>query len=148
MAKRKLGTMSSSEKSRCANCQLSTPLSFDRLSVFGLLCRNCYSEGARIAYIKQQRRQQQGYCAICNRKLTKKAHLDHEHNCTFCDRPGGCPNCWRGLLCFSCNVGLGNFGDSIRILASAIVYLQDWAGQDLQGPMTSPGPSNQPYGQM
>jgi hypothetical protein len=31
----------------------------------------------------------------------------------------------RGLLCSECNLGLGNFGDNIKVLAKAIIYLED-----------------------
>ena len=30
----------------------------------------------------------------------------------------------RGILCFNCNVGLGNFKDSIQFLYNAIHYLE------------------------
>ena len=31
----------------------------------------------------------------------------------------------RGLLCISCNVGLGHFQDDVELLRSAILYLQE-----------------------
>jgi len=61
---------------------------------------------------------QKGSCAICGSedfKLSHKGrpHVDHCHNTGKV----------RGLLCGSCNVGLGHFKDSPDILAKAIEYL-------------------------
>ena len=36
----------------------------------------------------------------------------------------GSGHCNRGLLCRTCNVGIGNLQDSIEILKSAIKYLE------------------------
>jgi hypothetical protein len=55
-------------------------------------------------------------CAICgNHFNTQKRRLaiDHDH------KTGKI----RGLLCDSCNLGLGSFKDDINILQSAIIYL-------------------------
>ena len=55
---------------------------------------------------------QQGRCAICGARDPQ--HLDH-------DRRTG----WvRGLLCFNCNGGLGQFRESPELLAEAITYLK------------------------
>lgn len=59
-------------------------------------------------------KEQDGRCAICHKELDKP-HLDHDH------KTGKV----RGILCPTCNWGLGMFKDSIRNLASAIVYLED-----------------------
>lgn len=65
-------------------------------------------------------------CAICGRHekdpLNKrKLHVDHDHNC--CPPNSGCDNCVRGLLCASCNQGIGMFKDNVDFLSSAIKYL-------------------------
>ena len=57
-------------------------------------------------------------CAICNEHV--KLCVDHDHNTGKV----------RGLLCNTCNAGLGMFKDSIRLLAGAIVYLQDHEDQE------------------
>lgn len=61
---------------------------------------------------------QDGRCAICGRPgggdKEKSLDLDHHHR-TFEVR---------GLLCGSCNRGLGLFADSIERLQSAIKYLR------------------------
>lgn len=63
-------------------------------------------------------RAQNGCCAICKtsqEELKRTLAVDHSH------RTGKV----RGLLCDSCNKGIGNLHDSIDRLASAIVYLKD-----------------------
>lgn len=57
---------------------------------------------------------QNGMCAICkNLPGKKRLHVDHDHK----------TGKLRGLLCFKCNVGLGNFGDSTELLKAALEYL-------------------------
>jgi hypothetical protein len=56
--------------------------------------------------------EQGGVCAIC--RALDPQHVDHDH------RTG-----WvRGILCFNCNGGLGQFRDNPEYLASAITYLK------------------------
>ncbi|MEV6375555.1 endonuclease VII domain-containing protein [Micromonospora musae] len=56
--------------------------------------------------------EQGGVCAVCG--TPDPEHLDHDH------RTG-----WvRGILCFNCNGGLGQFRDSPERLARAITYLR------------------------
>lgn len=58
---------------------------------------------------------QKGLCAICPKRMSgRDCHIDHDH----------VTGKVRGLLCSSCNTGLGFFKDSVRLLASAIVYLE------------------------
>ncbi|WP_368666381.1 endonuclease VII domain-containing protein [Micromonospora sp. BL4] len=68
--------------------------------------------------------EQGGVCAICERPDPE--HLDHDH------RTG-----WvRGILCFNCNGGLGQFRDSPMRLARAITYLR---GTTWQRALIHPG---------
>jgi hypothetical protein len=57
---------------------------------------------------------QVGACAICRRKplAGTSLHVDHDHNTGHV----------RGLLCFRCNGGLGQFDESIESLAVALDY--------------------------
>ncbi|MEV6346349.1 endonuclease VII domain-containing protein [Actinoplanes sp. NPDC051851] len=56
--------------------------------------------------------EQGGVCAICG--AADPQHVDHDH------RTG-----WvRGILCFNCNGGLGQFRDDPVLLANAITYLK------------------------
>ena len=64
---------------------------------------------------------QNGLCAICNQPETKKLkgnvvalHVDHDH------KTGKI----RGLLCFTCNIGLGLFQDNKTLLFSALEYVE------------------------
>lgn len=52
-------------------------------------------------------------CYICNRDISKKYHLDHNHKTMSA----------RGLLCSRCNLALGLFEESISSLLKAIFYL-------------------------
>jgi hypothetical protein len=56
-------------------------------------------------------RQQGGVCAICGREDPE--HVDHDH----------ATGDVRGILCFNCNGGLGQFHDSIEFLEAAAAYL-------------------------
>lgn len=60
---------------------------------------------------------QGGVCAICHQLISDargySPHVDHDHISGMV----------RGILCFSCNVGLGVFKDDPKLLLSAIRYL-------------------------
>ena len=74
-------------------------------------------EQYNIIFLKQK-----GKCVICQKSETIKdkrgsvkwLSIDHDHNTGKV----------RGLLCNSCNTGLGKMGDSIKVLESAIKYLK------------------------
>jgi hypothetical protein len=59
--------------------------------------------------------EQDGLCAICREPCVtgKRLSVDHDH------KTGQI----RGLLCYQCNVGLGNFKDRKELLESAVRYL-------------------------
>jgi hypothetical protein len=56
---------------------------------------------------------QQRLCAICGISQEKPLFVDHDH------KTGN----FRGLLCFICNNGLGNFRDNLGLLDKAAKYL-------------------------
>ena len=60
-------------------------------------------------------RRQQGACACCHE--VKRLVIDHDHDTGKI----------RGLLCSTCNTGLGHFSDSLDKLQKAIVYLESCA---------------------
>lgn len=53
----------------------------------------------------------EGLCAICGNAAK---HIDHDHETGEV----------RGLLCPACNLGLGQFRDSVELLNKATSYLQ------------------------
>lgn len=79
------------------------------------------------ATIQDALTEQRDRCAICEsyiggfsmRKdgvLTPDAHVDHDH------KTGRV----RGMLCGSCNRGLGLFKDNLNVVYAAYKYLQKW----------------------
>lgn len=59
---------------------------------------------------------QQGLCAICGKELINP-QVDHCH----------VSGCFRGMLCKTCNTGLGKFGDSFSRLLKAASYLRKFS---------------------
>lgn len=59
-------------------------------------------------------------CQICG--SLENPHIDHDHACCPTHK-GSCGNCIRGVLCGSCNVGIGNFKDNPDLLKAAAQYL-------------------------
>jgi hypothetical protein len=77
---------------------------------------------------------QGGLCLICEERPAE--HVDHDH----------LSGAVRGVLCFSCNGGLGQFRDRVDIMAKAITYLERTTWQKtLESPgvyrLTSPRPA-------
>ena len=75
-------------------------------------------------------------CAICGTDTPGNGlswAIDHDHTC--CDGPFGCAKCVRGLLCSSCNPGIGYFRDNPQLLKAAMDYLnRDLVRQILNSP--------------
>lgn len=69
--------------------------------------------GISLEQYHQLLEKQGGKCAICS-DLLAKIYVDHCHESGVV----------RGLLCITCNTGLGKFGDSIELLQKAVLYLQ------------------------
>jgi hypothetical protein len=74
---------------------------------------------------------QGGGCAICGGRPERLAsmHLDHDHEHQHL----------RGLLCLSCNQGLGKFRDDAELLVAAINYLQRTRRPSLRDSLASLG---------
>lgn len=123
---------------RCPDCQTVKPLpEFPRNQSgrkgYGRYCKPCHNARGKASLDKRggsreyhlRRRYgigqtdfdemlaaQQGRCAICG--APDPQHVDHDHR-----------NGWvRGILCFNCNGGLGQFQDDPKLLAGAYTYLK------------------------
>jgi hypothetical protein len=91
-------------------------------------CKNCkklndknnklkYSYGIDLDKYNELLQQQNGRCAICKIEFTTHKFqivVDHNHS----------TNQVKGLLCHTCNRGLGLLKDNIQVLYSAIRYLK------------------------
>lgn len=58
---------------------------------------------------------QNGVCAICKKPSDIKGRrlaIDHDHKC--CPDQNTCGKCIRGLLCYTCNAGLGGLEDYLK----------------------------------
>ncbi len=74
--------------------------------------RKCY--GLTPADVLTMLRSQGWRCAICNRPFGRSTpHVDHDHQHEVV----------RGLLCSSCNLGIGKFHDDPCVLDRAVAYL-------------------------
>jgi hypothetical protein len=122
----------------CPDCATVKPLSEFPLSKsgragYGSYCKPCHNARGKASIAKRggsreyhlRRRygigqvefdemlaEQGGRCAICGGPDPQ--HVDHDHR-----------NGWvRGILCFNCNGGLGQFKDDPKLLAGAYTYLK------------------------
>lgn len=87
------------------------------------LIRACKTAGITLAQYQRALEDQMGLCKICHQPQRSGYHtrlsIDHDH----------VTGKFRGLLCSSCNSGLGHFGDDLALLEEAIQYLR--AGKSL-----------------
>lgn len=72
--------------------------------------------GLTVEMFNNMLNKQGGLCAICRAVLESgyRMHVDHDHE----------TGAVRGILCNSCNMGLGKFKDSPLLLESALRYLR------------------------
>lgn len=124
----------------CPDCQQTLPLedfvqNRSRSTGRGSYCRPCQNRraaasvekngGARRYHMRRRYgidladferlfAEQRGLCAICHTDAAE--HVDHDHE----------TGAVRGLLCFTCNVGLGNFKDDVVRILSAADYLEGY----------------------
>lgn len=140
----------------CNRCKLEKPLDefgINRTTKEGRMyqCKKCNTERASEYYLKVKKDtpeqkeyekarvflrhgiteelfkakllQQGGGCAVCG-KLREKMVIDHDH--AHCSGSYGCVECFRGVLCSSCNRGLGIFEDKVEYFQAAINYMDEW----------------------
>ena len=75
--------------------------------------------GLTAVQVQERIDEQKGLCFICRERPAE--HVDHDHKTGMV----------RAILCFTCNVGLANFGEDLDRLQAAIHYLMvfDAAGR-------------------
>lgn len=78
-----------------------------------------YDYGITLAQRDELLAQQNGCCACCGTSNfgSRDPHVDHDH------KTGRI----RGILCVTCNVGIGGLGDNVPGLKRALVYLEGHA---------------------
>ncbi len=118
----------SGHRSQCAECRYTTKSAKDA-KLAGHLKRKY---GVTLEEYEAKLAEQNGLCAICNREETRitrpnakkyfngeapRLSLDHDH----------ATGKVRGLLCYKCNIGIGQLQDSVENLESAIAYLKKWS---------------------
>ena len=110
---------------RCGKFKSLNQFNNRKLSIDGKAyqCKDCKKDielqriyGITLEQYTQMLTAQNGKCSICETSNTKKLHVDHCHT----------TNQVRGLLCNSCNNGLGRFFDNIKYLENAIIYLKNY----------------------
>lgn len=87
--------------------------------------------GLSLGQVETLIRLQEGRCAnpgcrVLFDRGSKKTRpcVDHNHEC--CPGKITCGKCVRGILCGSCNVGLGCFREDHTILQGALAYMKKW----------------------
>ena len=83
--------------------------------------------GLTIKQHEKMLNEQNNLCAICKENETRKGRsgsiaplcIDHCHEC----RKKGKDDV-RGLICHSCNIGIGSFKDNVELMKQAIKYLE------------------------
>lgn len=64
-------------------------------------------------------------CPICNRDANEAKGYNKKRKSQWCADHDHVTEQFRGWLCHKCNLGLGNFADSIERLEKAINYLKN-----------------------
>lgn len=115
----------SNSRKTCVIChQLRPAASYNPQGMYPGVCLHCRQGspwGLTGNDVDKILEEQRGTCAICGRVPSGKGAdilvIDHDHHASL-------GNPMRGLLCQSCNKGLGFFQDSVTCLESAIEYLK------------------------
>ena len=73
-----------------------------------------WAYGMQKSEFNDLRIKQHNCCAICRERFSEMPHVDHDH----------LSGATRGLLCRSCNIGIGHLKDSIKLARAALQYLE------------------------
>jgi hypothetical protein len=91
-------------------------------------CKNCAKKQSKIvAHLKKLAPPipKDYRCPICNRNEVEAKGHNMNKKGVWCADHNHSTNEFRGWICHKCNLGLGNFADSVERLQSAIKYLQN-----------------------
>lgn len=102
------------EKSK-ANRRANYLLNKDRDIAYSTVYNRLRKTGVSNEQYQKKLLDQDGVCAICKGTCTKALAADHDHD----------TGVFRGLLCNSCNRGLGYFKDNMKLLKEAYKYLEN-----------------------
>jgi hypothetical protein len=69
-------------------------------------------------------KEQEGTCAICKKVLTFEKKMSGSKGCA--DHEHSKPPKPRGVLCATCNLGIGQLQDSAEVLESALAYIRKY----------------------
>lgn len=122
-----------SQSKLCYKCKNEKELSeFNRSqydkSGYRNICRDCRNTHRSVVrkykkYYSELLEKQKNVCAICGKNEEENGQrlaIDHNHK----------THQVRGLLCRSCNTGLGAFIDNQSLMSKAIEYLNIWNNDD------------------
>lgn len=103
----------------CKNCLKMRPIKRNVESVRNATLK--YKYGISQKRYEEMFLKQRGECAICsspfsNTRTASRLSVDHCHKTKKV----------RGLLCHSCNMGLGAFKDDVRRIRKAVTYLKKY----------------------
>ena len=118
----------------CRNCEEEKPISefhknYSQYGGVASICKDCaYLANLMTKYkiedIEPLIAERDGLCDICKKPFGKRPYVDHDHAC--CPTDYTCGKCFRGLLCSSCNMGLGHFQDSVISMSNAVSYISSY----------------------
>lgn len=107
---------------KCYECRAAYQRNYDDAG-YKLVRRNRV-HGLPPGTIEAMELEQGGLCLVCG--LAAELVVDHDRSCCdFMPRANNpaCGKCVRGLICRTCNAGMGQFGDDPDRLMAAAAYL-------------------------
>jgi hypothetical protein len=133
----RMDIMADTEFKECRCCHDLLPLSAYPRRANGTArhqCVSCESLKTRlrrhkvsIEWYTSQLDMQDHRCAICKVPFSdvKRVSIDHDHSCCENSQGRSCGQCKRGLLCTSCNAGIGMLKEDPEIFKNALLYLTE-----------------------
>ena len=112
----------------CHDCRSNQKRSYYQNNKDSIWAKNLFRNYNLTKEQFDNRLKEQGYkCACCGTDTPNghgNWHVDHDHSCCP-QKKKSCGKCIRGLICASCNIGMGTFHDDSRYMKKAINYLDN-----------------------